>query len=52
MLRCEECGKEPRTEEEALRWRAYVTVSKTPEEQVDSTHAARLFEALETLLRS
>jgi hypothetical protein len=26
MLRCEECGKEPRTEEEALRWRAYLTL--------------------------
>jgi hypothetical protein len=26
MLRCEECGKEARTEEEARRWRAYVTV--------------------------
>jgi Zn finger protein HypA/HybF involved in hydrogenase expression len=30
MLRCEKCGKEARTEEEARRWRAYLTV---PEER-------------------
>jgi len=26
MLRCGECGKQARTEEEASRWRAYLTV--------------------------
>jgi hypothetical protein len=26
MLQCEECGKQARTEEEARRWRAYLTV--------------------------
>jgi Zn finger protein HypA/HybF involved in hydrogenase expression len=26
MLRCEECEREARSEEEASRWRAYLTV--------------------------
>ena len=36
MLRCEECGKEARTEEEAHDWRAYLTVGEEdePEEVV------------------
>jgi ribosomal protein L44E len=36
MLRCEECGKQARTEEEARRWRAYLTVAEEdePEEVV------------------
>jgi hypothetical protein len=31
MVRCEECGKEARTEEEARRWRAYLTVVEEDE---------------------
>lgn len=31
MLRCEECREEPRAEEEALSWRAYVIVVKEGE---------------------
>ena len=27
MLKCEECGRQPATEEEALRWRAYLTAA-------------------------
>jgi hypothetical protein len=36
LLRCEECGKEPRSEEEARRWRAFLTVIEEdePEEVV------------------
>jgi ribosomal protein L44E len=36
MLRCEECGKQARTEKEARRWRAYLTVvdEDEPEEVV------------------
>jgi hypothetical protein len=36
MLRCEDCGKEARTEEEARRRRAYLTVVEEdePEEVV------------------
>jgi len=36
LLRCEECGKEPRSEEKARRWRAYLTVieEEEPEEAV------------------
>jgi hypothetical protein len=36
MLRCEECGKEARTEEEARGWRAVLTVIEEgePEEVV------------------
>jgi ribosomal protein L44E len=36
MLRCEECGKEPRSEQEARRWRAYLIVvdEDEPEEVV------------------
>jgi Zn finger protein HypA/HybF involved in hydrogenase expression len=36
LLRCEECGKETRSEEEARRWRAYLTVieEREPEEVV------------------
>jgi Zn finger protein HypA/HybF involved in hydrogenase expression len=31
MLRCEECGKQARTEEEARRWRAYLAVVEEDE---------------------
>jgi hypothetical protein len=31
MLRCEECSKEAKTEEEARRWRAYLTVVEEDE---------------------
>jgi hypothetical protein len=36
LLRCEACGKEPRSEEEAHRWRAYLTVIEEgdPEEVI------------------
>jgi hypothetical protein len=36
LLRCEECGKQARTEEEARRWRTYRTVvdEDEPEEVV------------------
>jgi hypothetical protein len=36
MLKCEECGKKARTEEEARRWRAFLTVIEEgePEEVV------------------
>jgi hypothetical protein len=34
MLRCEECGKEARTEEEAHDWRAYLTVVDDDEPEV------------------
>jgi hypothetical protein len=36
MLRCEECEREARSEEEARRWRAYLTVIEEgePEEVV------------------
>jgi endogenous inhibitor of DNA gyrase (YacG/DUF329 family) len=38
LLRCEECGKQAQTEEEARRWRAYLIViaEEEPEEVIVS----------------
>jgi ribosomal protein L44E len=52
LLRCEECGKEPRSGEEARSWRAYLTVLEEgePEEVVVYCPdcAKRTFEVNET----
>jgi hypothetical protein len=40
MLRCEECGKRATTEEEARRWRAYLTFIEEGEPEEVAVYCA------------